>query len=264
MNSAEAEATREQAQEQELRQLLEYGIPELAAPRDRMRQIHRRVARGRRRRRLALLTAVASVVAAAGLQGILRAQSPVGERPVQVSAPKPATTTAVTNDLGLILKTHNTWHTVTLPDARSLVTVFVSNGALGEQVPCTEPTSGGFTCAPVSALAEGEVLVAFRQEDEPHDTHWKKAFTVRALDGPEKSCLVIGGDQELVGWGSAPRPLGDRPAINAYVCLRGASEATTATVEELLDTAHVRVITPSPAKEPTVAATTDAGILPSD
>lgn len=240
----------ETAFERELRLVLRYGTPDLGAPVDRMRHVRRRVVR--RRRRLALLTAVTSVAAAVGLVGALhasgalgplRTREPVPGLPMAADVPRPRTTAPVADDLGLVLWTPPGWRTLTQPDATSLVTVFVANRPMEPTDRCETPTVGGFTCAPVAALADGEVLIAFRQEDPGPRAGERRTFTVRVLDRPDAGCRALGGDRQLMGWGSVPAQVHDRPAINAYACLRGASEKTRATVGKLLTTAG-RVGTP--------------------
>lgn len=238
MNNTEEEGEWERNQEQELRLLLEHGIPDLAAPKDRMRQIRQRVARRRRRRRLAVLTAVTGVVAA-GLLGTLRISGPADAPPAQVAAPqRTPTTTPVPDELGLILRTDSTWYTLTTPDTRALTTVFAANRPLTDPGTCTEATSA-FSCSPVDRLAADEVLIAFRQEAEPHKEGSADTFVIEPQTEPGQSCRRIGGDQQWIGWGSATPSASGQPTINAYVCLRQASKETITRVGKLLATASL-------------------------
>jgi hypothetical protein len=237
VNNTEEEGERERNQEQELRLLLEHGIPDLAAPKDRMRQIRQRVARRRRRRRLAVLTAVTGVVAA-GLLGTLRISGPADAPPAQVAAPQRSTTTPMPDELGLILRTDSTWYTLTTPDTRALTTVFAANRPLTDPGTCTEATSA-FSCSPVDRLGVDEVLIAFRQEAEPHKEGSADTFVIEPQPEPGQSCRRIGGDQQWIGWGSATPIASGQPIINAYVCLRQASQETIDRVGKLLATASL-------------------------
>ncbi|WP_405725745.1 hypothetical protein OG607_21470 [Streptomyces sp. NBC_01537] len=248
MNNTEEE----RRQEQELRLILEHGIPDLAAPQDRMRQIRQRVSRRRRRRRLAVLAAVTGVVAA-GLLGTLRMSGPADGRTAEVAAPQRTTTTPAADDLGLILRTGSTWYTLTTPDAQSLTTVFAANQPLTDRGTCTETTSA-FSCSPVDRLGVGEVLIAFRQVPKPHKESSAETFAIAPLtDEPGKSCRRIGGDQQMIAWGLMPPGASQRPAINAYVCLRRASPETIDEVRELLATASLDVSDPAVDRNPTSA-----------
>lgn len=247
-------ADEEQKQEQELRLLLEHGIPDLAAPKDRMRQIRQRVARRRRRRRLAVLTAVTGVVAA-GLLGTLRISGPTDGPPAQVAAPQRTPTTPVPDELGLILRTGSTWYTLTTPDTRALTTVFAANRPLTDPGLCTEATSA-FSCSPVDRLAADEVLIAFRQEGKPHKEGSADTFVIEPQTEPGQSCRRIGGDQQLIGWGSATPSASAQPTINAYVCLRQASQETIDQVGKLLATASLDLTAAAAGTtSPTVATT---------
>jgi hypothetical protein len=254
VNNTEEEGERERNQEQELRLLLEHGIPDLAAPKDRMRQIRQRVARRRRRRRLAVLTAVTGVVAA-GLLGTLRISGPADARTAQVAAPQRTTTTPAADALGLILRTGSTWYTLTTPDALARTTVFAANRPLTAPGTCTEATSA-FSCSPVDRLAVDEVLIAFRQESKPHKEGSADTFVIEPQTEPGQSCRRIGGDQQLIGWGSATPSASEQPTINAYVCLRQASQETIDEVGKLLATASLNLSDAAAgAITPTVAPT---------
>lgn len=247
MRDAEEETER---QERQLARLLRTGTPRLATGPDWIPQIRRRVVRRRRRRRAALLTAVtavAGVVLATGLTGTSPTRPAPLAEPAQVSTAQ-RTTGPVTNYLDLTLNTPGGWHTLNTADATSYVTVFVANRPLGPAGRCTEPTKGGFTCSPVSRLADDEVLIAFRQEDDPPEARWSphSMFRVQPLDGPDVGCRSLGGDQELKGWGRPAHPETNLLAINAYVCLRNASDTTRHEAENLLGSAVLEQRTEAP------------------
>jgi hypothetical protein len=239
--------------EHELRLLLERGVPRLGAPAQRMREVRRRVLR-RRRRRFATLGAVVSVVAVAGGFAVLRpdvppssAGPPGGAATAPVPTPDaPPTPTAdpsrgsVVRLDGLTFALPEGWR-LTRPHTPSALVAYVSNQPLGARIPCPDPAVDGFACAPWARLGKGGVLVFFRLTKTPIG---KAAAPGRfALEGPHlpnKDCRVLGGDQEVIGWGTPAGGAGQGVAANAYACLNHADDATTGAVLTVFDTAFYR------------------------
>lgn len=248
----------------ELRLLLERAVPHLGAPAERIQQVRARVRR-RRRRRAALTAgltgagAVAFLVSSLGPYGA--EDSPGGPTPPASSARVPAPSTAARTPspaptvtpssttgaavgfpgLGLTLWPPAGWYTAT-PAATEGKAVypaveFLAERPLGTSAPCPTAVSDVFACSPLSALAPDGVLIAFRETDRPHPPVTKATFTIEGPLSPDAGCRAMGGGQQLVGWG-LPRSDGTRTvAVDAYVCLRKATDATHTTVRKILGSA---------------------------
>jgi hypothetical protein len=233
----------ESADERTLRCLLDQGSPRLAAPPDLVRQVHRRIAR-RTRRRTAVLSVMAGVVAAGGVAGGLWARTlpPPGGAPAAVGALPSATPASAPDTLGLVFRPVGPWQTLDTWDSRSYATVFLTNRSLDDDRArgCAEPTIGGFTCAPVHHLVDGEVLIALRQEDDTLVAHGEgeAPFTVKPLAVPDHQCRDLGGTREWMGWGNRPADPLEHPAVKAYVCFRNPSDALAGEVDTMLRSAR--------------------------
>ncbi|MFF7211179.1 hypothetical protein ACFZAU_11685 [Streptomyces sp. NPDC008238] len=269
----------ESEEEWELSVLLERVVPRTPAPQDRMTQIRRRVRRRRRRRVAAGAVAVlggataAAVVAAALLgpadpvaprgQRILPAASPTrsaGPGPTSAPTPTPALDAGaaggaaaggtdsvyayVTLDAlsGLGLKLPGTgWRSLVTAAPDGLVVGFVGAQPLRERDGCTKSEMVAYSaCPPVDAVAEGGVLIAFRQMEAPASSKFGPGrFVVKGLTEASGGCRALGGRNELTAWGEDPdatssvglmvRACFSRPtkgAVDAVVAsLRGASYA---------------------------------------
>ncbi|WP_431961683.1 hypothetical protein [Actinacidiphila sp. bgisy160] len=244
--------------EQALRRLLRDGVPQPATPADRMRQIRRRVQRRRRRRAAAAgaATAVAAVVACVALVPGLRppgdvqpaAAAPERQRALPTATPPAGTTrllktVRLLHGAGLILQVPRSWHSLSVDD-RATATGFVSSQPLSRPSRgfCPDLADDALpACVPLKALEEGGVLLSFR----PAVTGKAGLATPLRMGEPVragKNCRILRGDTEIVAWGSGrAAPYGKPFEVRVNVCLREPSEATLATVTQVLGTAFPRV-----------------------
>ncbi len=233
-------------EELELRLLLEDGVPHLVAPAERMRQIRHRVGL-RRRRRTAIAAAVTGVVAVAAFAvlvgrpvtevlagpaastGPSAAGAPTTWSPPPSPGPKPSVA-HFSGLFGLMLTMPGGWHVKTVTDTRSMVAGFTATRPLDGGTPCLDLTVGDFACAPVSFLADGDVLISIRPTHKLAKPVGARTFVVGAPVAAEPGCRAIGGDWEMVGRGVAPAD----EQLTAYACIRGRSKPPLVLVRKIL------------------------------
>ncbi|PJE94288.1 hypothetical protein CUT44_28900 [Streptomyces carminius] len=230
--------------ERELRLLLERGVPQPAAPAERMGRVRRRVAL-RRRRRVAVLTAAASAAAAVVLAVSLR---PVVTDGVPDDRVAPAASSSagageaalrLSGTFELRLRLPGGWHAGTVPGTRAALG-FAADRPLSGGGPCPAARAYVLDCAPVPALAPNGALIAFQQMTAPpggEDVAPKGTFTAGEPRPPEKDCRVLGGDRELTAWAEVLTGADEPALFQARVCLGGASDRTLAEVRKILATA---------------------------
>ncbi|MFF2526616.1 hypothetical protein [Streptomyces liangshanensis] len=264
--------------EHELRVLLERATPHLGAPAGRMAQVRRRVVR-RRRRRAALGAAVTGVAAVAVLVMFLRpfapgeaaAPAPVGsslrggpaatDSPVSTKPPTRAPTSSPTSspgrtpknasgvpiagfaDLGLKLTLNTGWAFGSVAAEEPSATDFVTNQPLAARDTCPAGATGLYACAPVATpLRDDGVVVTFVKTNKPHLPYGNKrnAFNFDKPVPAGDSCRLLGGDQELTGWGQPRTADNDRLiAVDAFVCLRKPTATTVLVLQKFLARAVV-------------------------
>ncbi|QIQ04086.1 hypothetical protein [Streptomyces liangshanensis] len=256
--------------EHELRVLLERATPHLGAPAGRMAQVRRRVVR-RRRRRAALGAAVTGVATVAVLVTFLRpfapgeaaAPAPVGsslrggpaatDSPESTKPPTSSPTRAPKNasglpiagfaDLGLKLTLSTGWTYGRVAAGTPSPTDFVTNQPLVARDTCPAGGTGLYACAPVATpLRDDGVVVTFVKTNKPHLPYGDKkdAFTFDKPVPAGDSCRLLGGDQELTGWGQ-PRTADNNRliAVDAFICLRKPTAMTVLVFQKFLARAIV-------------------------
>lgn len=237
-------------QERQLREFLERAVPLLQAPPDRMRHVHGRVMASRRRRK-ALTATVAGGAAAALLYGSLGSQ-PFGvpaSPPTQVASPSSKEHRIALADGVLTLDLPDGWYAREQADQRAAVTVFVTDRPLPATTSCPTATTGDYDCAPLSALAEGEAVISFRETDRPVAIASGTEIEPSPYPRPGDGCRSLGGDQELVRPGWRSRPGEAQFPVDVHVCLKGPSATTLAEARGLLETAAYDAATSAPAPE---------------
>jgi hypothetical protein len=237
--------------EHELRLLLERGVPRLGAPAQRMREVRRRVLR-RGRRRAAVVGAVAGVVVVAGGLAVLRpgpvpssagppggAASSTAPGPYRTPKPGPTRPGSEARLGGLTIALPHGWH-LTGPHTPSSLVGYAATQPLAAKSPCPDAAADGFACAPLRGLAKGGALIFFRATKQPSGTGAAGRFTIEGPHPPNQDCRALGGDQEVIGWGTPPHGSRDRIAVNAYACLNHAGFGTSEQVVTMLDGALYR------------------------
>lgn len=239
--------------EDELRSLLHRGVPQLGAPADRMRLVRRRVVRGKRRR-VAVAAGTTSAAVLAVLVAVLPppASGPPADLP---PAGSPLSASAATSSVrhlpglnGLTLTLPAGWHAETGVDGNSEVTGFAANRSL-VKVSCPPTATGHFSCSSLTRLAKNGVLISFRQDPDLGGNEQQETFTVKGPTAPTQDCRAIGGDQEMLAWGAAaPGDEEQHIGINAYACLRDASDVTVKEAGQILNSVE---FTHTPSAPPT-------------
>ncbi|MEU4090868.1 hypothetical protein [Streptomyces sp. NPDC026673] len=221
----------EPEEEWELSVLLERVVPQPPAPGDRMARIRRRVRR-RRRRRVAAAAAAATIggvtamVVAAALLRPEGAVTPRGQRVDPAASPSrsvpapgpslPEPTRSPGSGLaivrldglyGLTLRVPDGWRSFETADPDSLVVGFVGSGPFRKRGDCPKEERGSYSvCAPVGSIAEGEVLISFRQVEGVGAENGDGRFLVKGVLPARAGCRVLGGDRELTAWRANPDP----------------------------------------------------------
>jgi hypothetical protein len=229
------------AQEQRLSELLERAVPILPAPPDRMRQVRRRVVRGRRRRAAAAaaVTGAAAIALLYGSLGTWSSGSPASTR-TQLDFPSSSGRHLDLSNWTLSFDLPHGWYARERTDRSGAVTVFVADRPMPAEGTCPPTATGGvYDCAPLSALAKGETLISFRQAERPLAVDTGTRGESSAYPGPGAGCRALGGDQELLRPGWTGRSDGTSFPVDAHVCLRGVSATTLDEVSDLLDSAAV-------------------------
>lgn len=256
---AEAQGPERAPQEQELRALLERGVPHLPAPAQRLEGVRERIRR-RRRRRMAAVTGGAVLAVAAGLVGVpdlVRTQegAPRAAHTAQVgpgakataSLPEPTPTTTATkvgyyvNGMGFVDVTPpGGWRILTDDDTASL---FLATPAQPLALPgggCAHALDG--FCTPlVRALGSGGALVMFKAQPGKVSTgKLKDSLTGVLTVEPYTACTAVGGTDQL------SRTLaglvdqdGSAVLVWATACMAHPSKALRAEVSGLLARANV-------------------------
>ncbi|WP_225849810.1 hypothetical protein [Streptomyces sp. HPF1205] len=242
-------------EEHELRVLLERGVPQLAAPAQRLERVRERVRR-RRRRRAAGVCGV--LVAAVGTAGLLLPRGVAGGGPVEPGAAPPATVgsppargpsptssaPATTDshplpqlvrfaDKHLTLRTPLDWEHREAPG-----TIYVaSDPLLAGPKACADPLSG--YCLPLrQPMAFGGSLLVLQVRHEPalaSKADRRNALVPYPLG---KACRVEGGTEQwyaLVGR-TAP-PATDSVVLTGSVCLAHPTEDQRQWIRALLTSA---------------------------
>jgi hypothetical protein len=246
-------------EENDLRLLLELGVPHLGSPPERMPRIRRQMMR-RRRRRAALAVGVAGAAAVTAFVSLMPPPTTVvpADRPTAVGTPMPTPTPSpsavhLPDLFGLTLTLSDGWYARTVPDNRSIVPGFVANQPLPVKSSCPNPTAGNFSCAPVLRLRKGQVLISFRL-----NTVARMDKQIPAIGGPTRpsaGCRSIGGDREMVGWEQVANSSAKNIGVIAYACLKDVSDAALAEVKRILSSADFSYGTTAP---PTPRYTTDS------
>lgn len=244
----------------ELRVLLQQFVPHLEAPADRMRQVRRRV----RRRRLTR-AATAGALAAAGLALWLGTGTPGGPPHTVPPAASPPTGAEAhgrrfTTDLGLTLTLPPGWRALAVPRGGDDAVVYAAVQPLdADRVPgaCGRDTAGTvdtFTCAPLSALVRGGVLVAMEPSaaDAPTTPHGTRLTPAPA---PGDACRDLGGKAQYTAL-VLPEPKRVRSPLRVSICLGeppahragedGPGPTSSSTVDPRSDTTRAFDITTAP------------------
>ncbi|MFI6345036.1 hypothetical protein [Streptomyces sp. NPDC050560] len=229
--------------EERLRELLGRGVPELAAPPDRMSQVMRRVLRFRRRR-AAVLTAVGTVAVVCGAlllpRAATEASAPVSPaaRPSSPGTPSTSPTSVdgvrntVVQDVSVPLS--GTWHAVDGTDEAAVVHGYLANGpSVGSGV-CAGEATGDYPCVPVTRLTPGDAVVSFTVGGIPLPSHDGRAFEVAKPKEAGAACRAIGGTAELLALGRERHDSQGSPAVDAHVCMRTPEDEALAEIVKIL------------------------------
>jgi hypothetical protein len=224
-------------EENDLRLLLELGVPHLGAPPERMLRVRRQAVR-RKRRRAALAVGVAGAAAVTAFVSLMPPPTTVvpADRPTPVGTPQPTPKPSAVRlpDLfGLTLTLSDGWYARTVPNNRSIVTGFVANQPLSAKSSCRNSAAGMYSCTSVYRLREGGVLISFQQKPVV-------GTPTPVIGGPKQpsaGCRTIGGNWEMAGWQQAVDSPAKSTGVIAYACLRDPSDATLVEVKGILSSA---------------------------
>ncbi|GGP72705.1 hypothetical protein GCM10010287_36070 [Streptomyces variabilis] len=206
----------------ELRVLLQRMVPHLEAPADRMRQVRRRV-RLRRQRRAAAAGALAMVGLALWLStGSPRVPSDAALPAAFPPAEADTNFRRYTTVSGLSLTLPPEWRALDVPRGDDTTVVYAAVQPLtADRVPtgCGDPTGtvDTFTCAPLSALVRGGILVAFEILDGTTSTP-PPGTRLTPTPAPGDACRSLGGKLQYAAL-VLPAPKQARSVLRVSICL---------------------------------------------
>ncbi|MEU9553715.1 hypothetical protein AB0D88_32455 [Streptomyces werraensis] len=243
----------------ELRVLLQRVVPHLEGPADRMRQVRRRVRR-RRRRRAAAVGALAVASLALWL-GTGSSRVPPDAALPAVSPPAEADTNfrRFTTVSGLTLTLPPGWRALDVPRGDDTTVVYAAvQPLIADRVPAgcgdTTGTVDTFTCAPLSALVRGGVLIAFEILDGTTSTP-PPGTRLTPAPAPGDACRNLGGETQYAAL-VLPAPKQARSVLRVSICLgepshtpaneNGRGPSSSPTVDPHQDIAHTFDIETAP------------------